>query len=110
GGGELSLGYRFTPSFALALYGGLHGFTDGGASDRDSLTWSAGAKADWHFAPTAQLDPWVSVGAGVKALWIGRSEELERRVVGLELARAQVGVDYRVAPSFAVGPFIGASA
>ena len=109
GGGELSLGYRIMPNLTLGAYGSIAGFS-GGAADRDSASLTAGIKADWHFLPAAYVDPWVSLGAGIKGQWIGEREELDRSVLGVELAKVQLGVDYRVSRSFAIGPVIGASA
>lgn len=109
GGGELAVGYRITPNLNLAAYGSIAGYS-GEGSDNDSASMTAGLKADWHFLPASDVDPWVSLGAGIKGQWIGDREELERTVIGVELAKAQLGVDYRVSPSFAIGPVIGASA
>ena len=109
GGGALSVGYRITPNLNLAAYGSIAGFA-GDGSDSDSASLTGGIKADWHFLPAGYVDPWASLGAGIKGQWIGDREELARTVIGVELAKAQLGVDFRVNPSFAIGPVIGASA
>ncbi len=79
-------------------------------SPQSTPSLTGGIKADWHFLPANYVDPWISLGAGIKGQWTGDREELERTVIGVELAKAQLGVDFRVNRSFAIGPVIGASA
>lgn len=109
GGFEAGIGWRITPNLMIGAYTNLLGFTDSGDSNSDAVTLAAGLKADWHFMPAAALDPWVSLGTGVKFLGI-ENGDTDRGLTGLELAKLQVGVDYRVSPGFAIGPVIGASA
>jgi hypothetical protein len=113
GGAELSIGYRMTPNLALAVYGTLSGY-DVGTKAQPSTDLAIGAtlgvKADWHFRPHMTIDPWVSIGAGWRGLWLGNDNETERALHGIELTRVQVGVDYRISPTFALAPYMGASA
>jgi hypothetical protein len=69
---------------------------------------AAGAQADWHFLPAAhQLDPWVSLGTGWRGYWIN-TDQGTTALHGLELAKLQLGVDYRVARTVALSPVVGA--
>ena len=109
GGLEASVGWRAAPNLSIGGYVNLSGFGDSDMSSDDVVTASTGIKADWHFLPAAAIDPWVSVGTGVKMLGI-RSGDRDLALTGFELAKVQVGVDYRVNRQFAIGPMIGASA
>jgi len=110
GGAELAVGSRFVGRhLGISAYGTLNALADRGDDD-DIATASIGAKADWHFAPLASVDPWVSLGAGAKIQWSGDRNVYGGTRLGFELAKAQAGVDFRVTRSFYVGPTIGASA
>ena len=106
---EASIGWRVTPELLLGGYTNLSGFGDSDDSNNGAVSFSAGIEADWHFLPAAELDPWISLGTGVKFLGIEDGDN-DRALTGLELAKVQVGVDYRLSPHFAIGPVIGASA
>jgi hypothetical protein len=108
---ELDLGYRFTPSFSLGAYGtlGLYDRGDSVASDTNIIGASAGIQAAWHFRPDRSVDPWVRLGTGWKGIWLDPDEGKATSLQGLELARLQVGVDYRVSEDIAISPVIGAS-
>ena len=52
------------------------------------------------------------IGAGMQSLDLGieTEDDREQSFTGLELAKLQVGLDYRVSPRFAIGPVLGVSA
>lgn len=105
---ELAIGRRITPNLALSFY--LTAQDEGAASvpGRSIHTGSAGVKADFHLRPTLATDPWLSVGAGLRALLtVDDGAEL---LIGAELARVQLGVDLRMSESISIAPMIGASA
>jgi hypothetical protein len=113
GGAELHVGYRITPELVVGAYGTLSGYEvgDAVATTTDlAIGATAGVEGVYHFRPSMQVDPWVSVGAGWKALWLGNDDGTERALQGIELTRVQIGVDYRLTPTFALAPFMGASA
>jgi hypothetical protein len=56
------------------------------------------------------VDPWLSLGTGVRGMWLTAPEAPSNRAYGLELGRLQLGVDFRISPSVAISPVIGASA
>jgi hypothetical protein len=67
-----------------------------------------GLEGKFHLRPYERIDPWLSVGAGYRMLWIA-PEGPNNNVLqhGFELARAQVGLDVRVSRDVALGPVIG---
>ena len=112
GGGELTLnvGWRVDPHWLVGVYGSGGLYTTGNAASNADSIWSvtAGAQANYHFLPTAQWDPWVGLGAGWRGSFISKPGGSDTRH-GLDLARLQVGVDYRVSPEFSISPYVGAT-
>jgi hypothetical protein len=112
GGLELQLGIRATPAWSVALYGTAARFRRGDSIADGSRAYSstAGVLAVWHSRAARSLDPWVSFGAGWRALWLSSAGSESTSVHGIELARLQFGIDYRFTRWFAIAPVIGASA
>jgi hypothetical protein len=113
GNGELQIGYRISPHLAIGAYGTLEGFAAGNRLNErrnDVVGASVGLKTDWHLRPNRSVDPWISTGGGMRWLWIDENNTSTTTLRGLDLARLQVGVDYRVTPTFALSPVIGATA
>jgi hypothetical protein len=111
GGVELDLGYRIIPELSVGAYGTFsksqHG--DSIASSTDVLGATAGVQAAWHFRPDRSVDPWVSLGGGWKGLWLDPSTGKDTSLQGLDLARLQLGADYRISKDIAIAPVIGGS-
>jgi len=108
---ELDLGYRVMPALSLGLYGTFSKYQHGDSidSNTDVLGATAGVQAALHFRPDRSVDPWVSLGAGWKGLWLNPDQGKVTSLQGLELARLQLGVDYRVSQDVAIAPVIGGS-
>jgi hypothetical protein len=108
---EVDLGYRIIPQLTVGVYGALaksqHG--DRIDSSTDVLGASAGIQAAWHFRPQASIDPWVSLGGGWRALWLNPDAGKVTSLQGFDVARLQLGVDYRVTKEIAIAPVIGGS-
>ena len=107
---QTSVGYRILPQLTLALYGSFAGF--GRASEVDSsakiYSAAAGVQTDWHFLPKgSELDPWVSLGSGWRGYWINQNSG-NVTDQGMEIAKLQVGLDYRIAQAVAISPVVGA--
>jgi hypothetical protein len=109
---EAQIGVRLIPSLAVGMYGTYARFRHGDAfadgSNAQAIT--AGIQATWHARPARSLDPWISLGTGWRGLWLSPAGVPSSSLQGIELARLQLGVDYRLSPRFAVSPVIGASA
>ncbi|MGN6105249.1 MAG: hypothetical protein ACTHU0_09115 [Kofleriaceae bacterium] len=111
GGGEIQLGYRIIPNLTVGLYGTFSTYAKGDAVAEDTSVFgaSAGVQAAWHFRPASSIDPWVSLGTGWRGLWMSPDSGKTSALQGLELARLQVGADYRITPNIAISPVVGAS-
>lgn len=108
---ELDVGYRIDPTWSIGGFGTLAKYATGHAADngQDNYSATAGVQAVAHFRPDRSVAPWVSVGTGWKGLWISPQDGQTTSLQGLELARVQVGLDYRVTRDLAIAPVIGAS-
>lgn len=108
---EVDLGYRIIPQLTVGVYGTLarsqHG--DQIDSNTDVLGASAGVQAAWHLRPHVSIDPWVSLGGGWRALWLNPDAGKVTSLQGFDVARLQLGVDYRVTKEIAIAPVIGGS-
>ncbi len=109
GAANLELGYRIIPNLTLGAYGSFARYSKGDslADDTSVLAASAGIQAAWHVLPDRSVDPWVSLGAGWNALWLDPDQGKATALQGFDLARLQVGVDYRISPEVAISPVIG---
>lgn len=108
---ELDVGYRVIPNLTLGAYGtlALHDNGDSLANDTTVTGATAGVQAAWHFRPDRSIDPWIRLGTGWKGLWLSPDQGKTTSLQGLELARLQVGVDYRITPDIAIAPVVGGS-
>jgi hypothetical protein len=107
---QIGVGYRLIPQLSLGIYGSGAMFSRGDQVDASSNLYSAtaGVDAAWHFLPSAhELDPWVSLGTGWRGYWI-HGDQGTTSLQGLQLAKLNVGLDYRATRSIAVSPVIGA--
>jgi hypothetical protein len=108
---ELGVGYRIVPRLTIGVYGSGAAFGRGSTVDSSANLYSAtaGVDATWHVLPYSQLAPWVSLGSGWRGYWITADQGNVSRQ-GLELAKLQVGLDYRLTPGVAISPVLGADA
>jgi hypothetical protein len=107
---QVGAGYRLIPQLTLGVYGSGAMFGRGDQVDGSSNLYSAtaGVQADWHFLPSGnQIDPWVSLGTGWRGYWI-HADQGTTAMHGLELAKLQVGADYRITRAVAISPVVGA--
>lgn len=108
---EVDVGYRIVPQLTVGVYGTLAKSQHGDRIDSNTgvLGATAGAQAAWHFRPHVSIDPWVSLGAGWRALWLDPDAGKVTSLQGLDVARLQLGVDYRITKEIAIAPVIGGS-
>ena len=108
GTGELKIGYRIIPELAIGAYGTLAAFAEGDQVDNSNVMGAtAGVFADWHILPAEELDPWIGLSSGWRTLWVDPDSGKGETLQGLELARLQVGLDYRITPEVAIAPVVG---
>lgn len=106
---DLQIGHRLTPHLALGFYTTGQAFTSGSNIERgDVYTGSAGVEVDVHARPGNRVDPWISAGTGVRALLVDADDN--ELLVGADLVRLQLGIDFRINEDVALGPVIGATA
>jgi hypothetical protein len=112
---QFDLGWRFSPhwyvggffQYAFASVGSdLNTACAGNCSASDMRF---GVDVVYTFSPRAKLIPWAGVGVGYEIAKItlssgGQSVEAAT-VKGFEFAHLGLGVDYRFAPWFRIGPF-----
>jgi hypothetical protein len=108
---EVNLGYRIIPELSVGAYGSFSKFQKGDqvVGNANVLGAAAGVQATVHFRPDRSVDPWLSLGSGWKALWIDPVNSKSTSLQGLDLARLEVGAEYRVSPDVAITPVLGAS-
>jgi len=70
---------------------------------------TAGVQAAWHVRPERSIDPWLSLGTGWRGFWLNPSSGAVTSLHGLDLARLQIGVDYRLSKDVSIAPAIGGS-
>jgi outer membrane protein with beta-barrel domain len=112
----LDVAYRFNDRFSVGAYGQA-GYVflkhcDSPASC-SSMDYRFGLDAKAELAPASRFAPWVSLGAGYEVLTVSVSapevQSMSGTIRGFELANLQVGADYKLSPSTAIGPFAGVS-
>lgn len=128
---QLDLGYRVTPAFSI---GGYVMYGIGFAGDDISKACDAaegqpgvsasctahdirlGIQAQYHFLPRKRLDPWVGAGLGYEWLTVGADvsgggaeADVSTTGKGFEFINLQAGLDYKVSPALALGPFLSFS-
>lgn len=108
---ELDLGYRINPTFSIGAYGTFAKYATGDrvSGNADVLGATAGIQAVAHLRPDRSVDPWLSLGAGWKGLWLSPDQGKTTSLQGLDLARLQLGVDYRLSKDVSISPVIGGS-
>ena len=108
---ELDAMYRINPYVAIGGYGTFAKFAAGNreAQGDDVLGATAGVQAAVHLRPMRSIDPWISLGSGWRGLWLSPDAGKNTSLQGLELARLQLGVDYRVNEDVSISPVIGGS-
>ncbi len=111
GGGALreEVGWRIDRRWMVGVYHENVLLAAGDVTGTDRVSGHAlGLEGRLHLAPSARVDPWIGLGAGWRSLAIdhaGGTHELQ----GVDLARVQVGADWRLSRSFGVAPVLGVS-
>jgi hypothetical protein len=60
-----------------------------------------------HFLPGDHaLDPWISLAGGWRGYWIDANSG-NTSIQGMEIAKLQVGVDYRILQAISISPVVG---
>jgi hypothetical protein len=103
---RLDVGWRLDRRWLAGTYFEV-GRLGSGEQGTDGMTSvAAGIHGQLHLAPAARLDPWVGLGAGWRGLWLEHASGTHV-LQGLDLARLELGLDYRVSEALAVAPTLG---
>jgi hypothetical protein len=103
--------YRFTPGLSAGVYfqWGPAFVTSPGfnaIAGTSGFDMRVGIEAVYGFMPEASWNPWVSLGTGWE--WTQYSGQgASVTMSGWEFLNVQVGVDFRLSPTFAIGPYLG---
>jgi hypothetical protein len=110
---ELALGYRASKHWLLGAYGSgaLYSKHNVG-TDTDSTTTgvTGGLQAEYHFRPTYVIDPVVSLGSGFAGLWVNPSDAQVTSLLGWQMAKVNIALDFRLTRTIAVAPVLGGDA
>jgi hypothetical protein len=106
---EVSAAYRIIPNLSLGVYGQFSSNQHGDLlnSDTNIFGAAAGIQAVVHARPASSVDPWLSVGGGWRGLWLDPTSGKTTSLQGFDLARVQIGVDYRVSKQVSIAPVVG---
>jgi len=106
----LSLAYRMSPLFAIGATGQYHESVAASELGADSSMRgvAAGLQAAFHFMPYRVLDPYATLGTGYRVMWMSPQNGVDSQLHGFEILKGQVGLDFRVDKSVALGPVAGA--
>jgi hypothetical protein len=110
---QLTIGYRLNRHWMFGAYGSgaRYGKRDvGDATDSKIWAANAGLLAEYHFRPTYALDPFVSLASGWSGFWVTPKNLPDISVQGWQMARVNVGIDFRMTRGFALAPMIGGDA
>ncbi|MCC6555535.1 MAG: hypothetical protein IT372_21450 [Polyangiaceae bacterium] len=107
----LDLGFRARPEISVGITGQYQEFNPdnslGNGANARGLT--AGLGATFHIAPYDRVNPFVTLGTGYRLLWtmpVGPANDALTH--GFQLAKLNLGLDWRVSDDVALGPMVGA--
>jgi hypothetical protein len=104
---EADVGFRISPHLLLGGYATGAAFVQGTEGEFENVhSATAGLQANWHFTPERQSDPWVGLASGWRGLWFGPDQGFGTALNGVEIARLQLGIDFRTEDAI-LSPVIG---
>jgi hypothetical protein len=114
-GGEIGVdvGWRINPMAAIAFTGRYwESSVDDDFADSEVMDIRGGAvglQGAVHLMPYGLVDPYITMGAGYRAMVVIPRGPGDTAFHGVEVGRVQVGADFRVARDFSIGPNAGAA-
>lgn len=111
----LDAGYMVTPNVLVGLYGQYGFLTTNGCDANESCSAHEirfGLQGQYHLAPGRTIDPWLGAGVGYEFVSTANRQAGNREDVGMkgwEFLNLQGGVDFELARSFTLGPFLSVS-
>jgi hypothetical protein len=104
---DVDADYRASPLWSLGLQGGFQEFSSGLNTGARGVAANVGVTL--HAAPALRGDPWLRIGAGYRLIWdVNPPASVTTARQGLQIAKATLGYDVRVARAVAFSPVVGA--
>jgi hypothetical protein len=104
---EVDLGYRISPRFGVGAYGTIAGYTNQtNVSGTNVRSVTGGIQGQWFITPYRAFGPWISLGSAYRGVWVIPEIGGQTSRQGWEIARLQVGTDFRVSNDIAVSPYL----
>jgi hypothetical protein len=101
----VDVGVRITPHWAV-LAGGQYHFSDGPAAS-SARGFAAQIGAAYHVWPNRFPDAYFALRSGYRLLWqVTPNASDDALLHGFDVARLELGIDYRISKSFAIGPVL----
>jgi hypothetical protein len=108
---EVAGRYRFTPALSAGVYfqwgpAFVTSSAFNGIAGTSGYDMRVGVEAVYGFMPDASWNPWVSLGTGWE--WTQYAgQDASFTMSGWEFLNVQAGVDFRLSPTFGLGPYLG---
>ena len=104
----VDVGYRITPHWAV-LAGGQYHLSGGGAVTSSARGFAAQIGAAYHVWPDCFPDAYFALRSGYRLLWENLPNANDDVLVhGFDVARLELGIDYRASKNLAIGPVLTA--
>jgi hypothetical protein len=117
-GVDVDIGWKVIPNLFL---GGRTSVGIGGVGDANDLIClddratciavrvGLGAEVQYHFRPSARMNPWIGYGFGLDVLTLNRSARtasVKSSFIGFDFAHLSGGLDWRLSRGFGIGLFV----
>jgi hypothetical protein len=108
---RLGLGYRIDPHWMVGGYVESAFYMRRASAESGTRAWGGtlGVQGAYFFAPHDRFNPWVGLGTGVRSYFLQQPNTDTSVAYGWDIVRASVGLDYRVTPTWSIGPTVGAT-
>lgn len=103
---KVDVGWRLDPTFLVGVYVEADRLGRAERGTEGMTGAAAGVQAQLHLDAGSTLDPWIGVGTGWRGLWLEHAAGTHA-LQGLDLARVQLGLDYRVSRRLHLAPTVG---
>jgi hypothetical protein len=103
----LDVGWRISPMFALGVYGTIAGYlNDTNVEGYNVRSLTGGIQGSWYMRPFRAFNPWITLGSAYRGVWVIPSFTGQTPRQGWQIARLQVGTDFRVSNDISVAPYL----
>jgi hypothetical protein len=104
---EVDLGWRASPMFGVGVYSTIAGYTNQTeVSGTNVRSLTAGIQGQWFIRPFRAFNPWITLGSAYRGVWVVPENIGQTSRQGWEIARLQVGTDFRLSNDISVAPYL----